>query len=155
MYAPDPVALIRGVLPLLRPGGIVAFQEPDLREPPRSYLAAPLHEQVLRWTALPPGTPGPDIEAGPKLFRTFVEAGLPAPQLCHGAPAGGGPDWPGYAYTAATIRSLLPFLERVGVIEPGRIDVDSLEEGLRTEVVQRSGIQILPALFGAWVRTGG
>jgi hypothetical protein len=45
-------------------------------------------------------------------FKTYLAAGLPAPQLRRGAPMGGGPGWPGYGYVAATVRSLLPFLER-------------------------------------------
>lgn len=152
-YTPDPVALLRRARTWLRPGGIVAFQEIDLSSPPRAYPTGPVHEQVLRWTTPPPGAPGPDPQMGLKLFTTFLQAGLPAPQLRHDVPVGGGPGWPGFAYVADTVRSLLPFLERVGTVRPDEVEVDTLEERLRAEVASQDGIQLLPAIVGAWART--
>jgi SAM-dependent methyltransferase len=151
-YLPDPAGLLRKTRGWLRPGGIVAFQEIDLSNPPRTYPAGPLHEQVVRWTTPPPGVRGPDPEMGLKLFKTFLQAGLPAPQLRRDAPVGGGPGWPGYAYLADTVRSLLPFLERVGTVRRDEVDIDTLEDGLRAEVVEQDGIQLLPAIVGAWAR---
>ena len=151
-YTPDPVALLRRARNWLRPGGIVAFQEIDLSHAPRAFPAGPLHEQVVRWTTPPPGTPGPDPQMGLKLFRTFLRAGLAAPQLRRDAPVGGGPSWPGYAYLADTVRSLLPYLERVGAVRPDEVDVDTLEERLRAEIDGQDGIQLLPAIVGVWAR---
>jgi len=153
MYLPDPAELLRRVSRWLRPGGIVAFQEGDMRNPVRPYPPVPFHEQLLGWMTPPPGAPGPDIEMGLKLFSTFTEAGLDEPQLRFAAPIGGGVDWPGYAYLAGTFRSLLPFLERAGVVETGAVDVDDVARRLRDEVVSHNGVQILPALIGAWART--
>jgi SAM-dependent methyltransferase len=150
MYIPEPAELLRLARARLRPGGIVAFQESDLAHPLRSYPPAPLHEKVARWTTPPPGAPGPDIEMGLKLFTTFLEAGLPAPQLRLEAPAGGGAAWPGFAYLAATVRSLLPFLEQIGAVKPEEVEIETLEARLRDEVVGQRGIQILPAIIGAW-----
>jgi SAM-dependent methyltransferase len=152
-YTPDPVALLRRARNWLRPGGIVAFQEIDLSSQPRGYPTGPLHEQVVRWTTPPPGAPGPDPQMGLKLFKTFLRAGLPAPQLRRDAPVGGGPGWPGFAYVADTVRSLLPFLERVGAVRPDEVDIDTLKERLRAEVDEQDGIQLLPAVVGAWART--
>jgi SAM-dependent methyltransferase len=126
-YTPDPAALLRHARRWLRPGGIVAFQEIDLSSPARAYPTGPLHDQLMRWTTPPPGTPGPDPEMGLKLFTTFLEADLPAPQLRRDVPLGGGPNWPGYAYVAETVRSLLPFLQRLGAVRPEDIDIDTLE----------------------------
>jgi SAM-dependent methyltransferase len=152
-YLPDPAALLRRTRRWLRPGGIVAFQEIDLSSPPRAYPTGPLHEQVVRWTTPPPGLPGPDPEMGPKLFGTFLAAGLPAPQVRRDAPVGGGPGWPGYGYVADTVRSLLPFLERVGAVKREEVAIETLEDRLRAEVVGQDGIQFLPAIVGAWART--
>jgi SAM-dependent methyltransferase len=151
-YLSDPAALLRKTRRWLRPGGIVAFQEIDLSNPPRAYPTGPLHEQVVRWTTPPPGVPGPDPEMGLKLFKTFLQAGLPAPQLRRDTPVGGGPGWPGYAYLADTVGSLLPFLERVGAVRPDEVDLDTLEDGLRAEVAGQDGVQLLPAIVGAWAR---
>jgi hypothetical protein len=90
---------------------------------------------------------------GLKLFGTFLDAGLAAPQLRLDAPLGGGPDWPGYAYLAATFGSLLPFLEGLGVVRSDQVDLASLPDQLRAEIVGQGGIQQLPPLIGAWSRT--
>jgi hypothetical protein len=66
---------------------------------------------------------------------------------------GGGAGWPGYGYVAGTVRSLLPFLERMGMVRADNVDVDTLEDRLRAEVAGQDGIQLLPALMGAWART--
>ena len=153
MYVPDPAELLRTLATRVRPGGIIAFQESDLKNPLRPYPPVPLHEQVARWTTPPPGAPGPDIEMGPKLFQTYLAAGLPGPQLRVDAAIGGGPDWPGYGYLAGTVRSLLPVLEQIGAVTAAEVDIDTLEDRLRGEVVAVNGIQILPSLFGAWTRT--
>src|SRR5215213_8951984 len=59
MYVPQPADLLREARGRLRPGGIVAFQEGDLRNPVRTYPPAPFHEQAMRWTTPPPNGPGP------------------------------------------------------------------------------------------------
>lgn len=151
MYLPDPVQLIRRCLEHLRPGGIVAFQESDLRSPLRPYPAAPLHEQVVRWMT-PPAAGGPETQIWPKLFRTLVEAGLAAPQLRMEAPLGGGADWPGFRYVAETMRSLLPMLERFGAASAAEVDVDTLADRLRAEAGDLDAVQILPPVIGAWAR---
>ena len=153
MYLPDPAERLRRLAKQLRPGGVVAFQEGVLSNPPRPFPPAPLHEQLVQWTTPPSGGPGPDTEMGLKLFRTFVDAGLPSPQLRLDAPLGGGPDWPGYAYLAATFGSLLPFLEGLGVVTSDQVDLETLPDQLRDEIVGQTGVQLLPPLIGAWSRT--
>jgi SAM-dependent methyltransferase len=152
MYLPDPAALLRQARTLLRAGGVMAFQEGDIRSSARTFPSAPLHEQLARLVTPAPGAPGPDVDMGPKLFQTFIAAGLPAPQLRHDTPIGGGPDWPGFGYLTATVRNLLPFLIKVAAITPEQLGMDSLEDRLRAEVVSQDGIQLLPPLIGAWTR---
>ena len=152
MYVPDPAAVLRAVAGRLRKGGLVAFQEGDLSNPPAPYPPVPLHEQVRRWTTPPPGAPGPDTQMGLKLCRTYLAAGLPAPMLRMDTPIGGGAEWPGFAYLAGTVRSLLPFFEKLGVVSAEEVDVDTLAQRLRTELEAVDGVQILPPLIGAWAR---
>jgi SAM-dependent methyltransferase len=151
MYQPDPAAVIRACLDHLRPGGIVAFQESDLTSGTGVYPAGPLHEQVARWLT-PPAAGGPEMRMGPRLFETYLRAGLAGPHLRLEAPAGGGPDWPGYAYVAETVRSLLPFLTEAGVVTADEVRIDTLAERLRDETTAASGVQILPTVYGAWTR---
>jgi SAM-dependent methyltransferase len=152
MYLPEPVTALRGLVDHVRPGGIVAFQENDFTYPPTTFPPAPLHQQLMQWTTPPPGGGGPDQQMGSKLYRTYLDAGLPVPQLRLDAPIGGGPDWPGYDYVADTVRSLLPMLERMGAVTADDVDVDTLADRLRAEVVGQGGVQMLPIVIGAWAR---
>ncbi len=86
------------------------------------------------------------------MFRVFVEAGLPEPQLHVEAPVGGGPDWPGYDYVTETLRSMLPALQRVMGLDLALVDIDTLAARMRDDVVSRRGVQMLPIMFGAWAR---
>jgi SAM-dependent methyltransferase len=152
MYLPDPVAVIRGLVGRVRPGGVIAFQENDFTYPPTTFPPAPLHQQVMRWTTPPPGGGGPDQQMGSKLYQTYLDAGLPAPKLRLDAPVGGGEDWPGYAYVADTVRSLLPMMERMGLVSAEDVDVETLADRLRAEALEQRGVQMLPIVLGAWAR---
>jgi ubiquinone/menaquinone biosynthesis C-methylase UbiE len=152
MYLPDPVAVLHQLLRHLQPGGIIAFQENDFTYPPMSFPPAFLHQQVLQWTTPPPGRGGPDPQMGSKLYQTYLDAELPAPQLRLDAPIGGGPDWPGYAYVADTVRSLLPMLQQMGIVTAEDVGIETLADRLRAEVVGKRGVQMLPIVIGAWAR---
>lgn len=137
-------------------GGILAFHENDFSYPPATFPPTPLYDSIREWLIPRPGEApgtGTEFQMGTKLFRTFLDAGLPAPELRLEAPIGGGPDWPGYEYLAETARSLLPALQRMSGIDPSRVDVDTLADRLRAEVTARNGIHMLPLMIGAWART--
>jgi len=151
MYQADPVAVVRGLADLVRPGGIVAFQESDLASGPRSDPSGPLFEQLTAWLTLPSDV-GPELRMGPKLYHTFRAAGLRGPRLSLEAPVGGGPDWPGYRYMAETLRSLMPFLAGAGTVHPAQVDLDTLADRLRAEAIQTDAVHTLPAAIGAWAR---
>jgi hypothetical protein len=89
---------------------------------------------------------------GSKLYRTYLDAELPAPQLRLDAPVGGGSDWPGYTYVADTVRSLLPMLEQMGMAIAEDVGIEPLADRLRAEVVDQRGVQMLPMIIGAWAR---
>lgn len=152
MYLPDPVAVLRGLVDCVRPGGIIAFQENNFTYPPTTFPPAPLHQQVMRWTTPPAGSGGPEQQMGSKLHQTYLDAGLQNLQLRLDAPVGGGEDWPGYAYVADTVRSLLPMLEQMGAVSAEDVDIDTLADRLRAEALGQRGVQMLPIIMGAWAR---
>src|SRR5262245_42955850 len=90
MYLPDPAAMLRYLATRLRVGGIVAFHENDFTYPPGIFPPSELSRQVQRWTIPPPGTPGPEMQMGTKLFKAYTDAGFPPPELMVEAPVGGG-----------------------------------------------------------------
>ncbi|HMR68002.1 MAG TPA: class I SAM-dependent methyltransferase [Anaerolineae bacterium] len=151
MHHPNPVAVLRRLTGYLRPGGVLAFQEGDFSYPPTAFPAGPLHQQVVQWTTAPPDR-GLGPKMGSHLYQTYLAAGLPEPQLRLEAPIGGGPNWPGYDYVADTVRSLLPMLEQRGRVTAVELDLETLAERLRAEVVGQGGVQMLPIIIGAWTR---
>ena len=152
MYQPDPVALLRRLAGLLRPGGILAFQESDLELLHGPVPPTPLFEQVRSWMRPPPIDTGIETRMGPKLHAAFLAAGLPAPTVRIDTPVGGGPDWLGYELMAASLRSLLPMLVAFNGVDPAEVGVDTLEDRLRAEIVERDAVLPLVSVYGAWAR---
>jgi ubiquinone/menaquinone biosynthesis C-methylase UbiE len=77
MFLPDPASVLHSLTRLVRPGGIVVFQEPSwipllafsARLPLWSKLLSTIHETFLR--------SGINPEMGPDLYHMFQEVGLP------------------------------------------------------------------------------
>jgi SAM-dependent methyltransferase len=152
MYLADPAATLRRIAALLRPGGIIAFQELTLTESGLTYPEAPLLQRtgtLINETFRRAGT---EMEMGLKLYPAFIAAGLPAPAMRAERPIGGGPDFPGYRWMAQITRSILPLMEQFGVANAEDIDVETLVERLREEVVGSGGVVAMPTLMGAWAR---
>ena len=152
LYLDDPVVALRRLAAAVRPGGIVAFQEADFTVGPHAWPPSPLMEQIIRWALEVFQRTGADARMGMKLYRTFVDAGLPAPQMCLEAPVGGGPDYPGYQVMGDAMRSMLPMLVRFGIATEEEVGVETLAARLREEVVRQRGVLMNPATVGAWVQ---
>ena len=151
MHQPDPVAMLRKLSSLARPGAIFAFQEYDISAA-RSYPHLEIFEQCLQWLLAAFERAGTDVRMGLKLYSAFVAAGLPAPSMSLDALIGGGPDNPGSALVPDVIRSLLPALERFGIATAAQVGIDSLRERMQAAVVAEGGIVISPSLIGAWCK---
>jgi len=152
MYQPDPADLLRRLAAHSAPGAVFAFQESDMLGLAPAPGPTPVQDELRRYMLPPPKLGGPELRMGPKLYGAFVAAGLPAPTVRIDTPVGGGPDWPGYGYIAATARSLLPMLSAIGAVPDGAIDVDTLEDRLRDEIVSQHGVQPLVPVYGAATR---
>jgi ubiquinone/menaquinone biosynthesis C-methylase UbiE len=153
LYQRDPAATVRALARHVRPGGIVAFQEMDMRAARAVPPAAPTLERcsariigVLERAGLEP-------DMGSKLFRTFGRAGLPSPRMIAASRVEGGADSPAYRYLAETTRSLLPMIEQLGVATAAEVQIDTLEQRLRSDVVEGDCCVVLPTLIAAWCRT--
>jgi ubiquinone/menaquinone biosynthesis C-methylase UbiE len=150
MHQPSPDAAIASLIRRLRPGGVVAFVENNLR-PDGSQLICwpptPLSEQIRTWIARGFG-PAHHL-LGLQLPSVFRRAGLiPTPPYETAAIIYEGRDhaemW------AELIRSMLPTLLALGV-DRNDIDIDTLAERLYTEGGDEH-ISVLGPVLGVWAR---
>ena len=153
MYLSDPTDALRQFARRLSPGGIVAFQELDFtlyRSVARPDT--PLMNRLVDWLLDVFQRSGAHIGMGLDLYRVFVDAGLPEPSLDFAAPVGGPETWPGYDYVMNSFRSMLPLIEEYGIATSVEVDVETLAERLRREVVSARRPVILPPHVTAWTR---
>jgi len=150
MFLPDPVSVLRFVGRLVRPGGVIAFQEPSwapmlalgARLPVWSRTRHLIHEVLSR--------SGADREMGLALYSAFQEAGLPAPKMHLEMPLGCEPDF--IRLTSDVLRSLRPLAEqhKVSLTELG--DLDTLPDKIRAEVLEANTVVSLIGVVSAWSR---
>jgi 2-polyprenyl-3-methyl-5-hydroxy-6-metoxy-1,4-benzoquinol methylase len=151
LYLPQPAEALKQLARLVRPGGLVIFQEMDMATG-RSLPALPLFQRVSNWVSTTFQRAGVDTEMGSRLFEIYRRAGLPAPQLLSAARAVGG-DCPELcAWLAGTLASLLPLAEKLGVATRDEVQIDTLASRLGAELVAGGGAVHTPVFVGAWAR---
>lgn len=151
MWLHDPVSVLRSVSRLVRPGGVVAFQEPCWE--PSLALLAPLplwfaaasaiYETVRR--------SGANGDLGLTLYRTFEEAGLRGPTMRLDMQLGKDPDIA--EFFVGLIRTLRPQAKQYGVAIEALSDLETLRERLQAEVAASNAVGSWPAFVSAWSRT--
>ena len=156
MYMADPAEALKQLAARVRPGGIVAFQEVDFTPYRQMHRPdTPLANNLIDWALGVFERSGAHVGMGFELYRTFVEAGLPEPFMHFESPVGGPESWPGYSYIANGFRSLQPLIVEFGMATAEEIDVDTLAERVRQEVVASKRPLLLPPHVTAWARLPG
>jgi hypothetical protein len=151
MYQPDPAATVRRLMRLVRPGGLVAFQEisiPTLRSVPDG----PVHRSFRRMVTAAFESAGADIDMGAGLHRVFVDSGLPEPAMTVAGIAESGAAGHLHQYYAGILRSLAPLAVRSGVFTYAEADLDTLADRLKTESIELRSCLFSPLFVGAWSR---
>jgi ubiquinone/menaquinone biosynthesis C-methylase UbiE len=150
MWLPDPVSVLRALSQLVRPGGVVAFQEPhwvpvlSLLEPlPLWSAAASLVHKTFQKS-------GANPELGYDLYRVFQEAGLPGPTMRQEVPLGRDPDTA--RWFADIIYSLRPRIEQLNLPLDSLGNLNTLSERLQAQVEASNSVVAWLAPVGAWVR---
>jgi len=149
MYLPDPVATLRSISQVVRPGGVIVFQEPTwvpvvahLRALPLWFATASLIDKTMRVSA--------NHDMGAELYDTFVEAGLPAPTVRMELAMGKEPYLAQWYYD--TLSSLLPQVEQLHMPVESLGPLNTLMQRLQSEVANSKTVACWFASVGAWCR---
>ena len=153
MYMSEPAEALSQLSTHLRSGGILAFQEPDFTPFAQNvHRDTPLMNTLNKWCIDVFQGSGAHVGMGLDLYRAFIDAGLPEPFLYLSAPVGGPEMWSGYEYVANSFRSMLPLIEDYGIATAEEVDVETLAERLRREVVLSKRPIVLPIHVTAWAQ---
>jgi 2-polyprenyl-3-methyl-5-hydroxy-6-metoxy-1,4-benzoquinol methylase len=151
MHLPDPVATLRQLAGLIRPGGVIAFSEFDMtgaRSVPDLPLWLAARDAIIEtFTAM-----GLDPTFAATLPTLFQRAGLGAPQMALGAPVGGADHTELIGFVVEALRSLLPARNKLGLPTDEFADPDALLVRLRDDAIAAGAVVTSPALITAWSR---
>jgi SAM-dependent methyltransferase len=148
MFLPDPVSVLRSVTALVRPGGILAFQEPSWipklalgdRLPLWSSVLRSIHETLLRSGANP--------EMGLALYPIFQEIGLPAPNMRLEIPLGSDAGF--IQVISDLVCSLQPLAKQYSVSLEELGDLNTLRDRISAEVAAANTVVTVVPLLGVW-----
>ena len=152
-FFPEAGAILRSLVTLIRPGGIIAFQDVwpasvfhlTAHLSLRSKCASFIYRTMERF--------GVHMDMELVLYRAFLEAGLPAPNMRIEVPVGDDPNIVRWFYDfVCTLASRLDKNE-LTASEIG--DLETLESRLEAERMAARSFGASVALVGAWSRKPG
>jgi ubiquinone/menaquinone biosynthesis C-methylase UbiE len=151
MYQDDPTDSLRKITRHVRPGGLVVFQEVDTSAC-RSCPAVYTFDEAAWWLAEALRRSGARPELGLEMHSLFLDSGLPAPGMRVDAMISGEAESPVYQLLAEAIRSLVPTLQKLNIASPANVQIDSLADRIREEVIVRRAVVVSYGLVGAWAK---
>jgi len=150
-FVPDPGAVLRSLAKLVRPGGIIAFQE--CYWAPLLQLTAPLPlwtkctsliHQVFERS-------GANMHMEHLLYQAFLDAALPIPKMMIEIPVGNSPDIRRWVYDLFC--TLYPEMEKYDLSTNEVGDIESLLSRLEAELDRARTFAACVGLIGAWSQT--
>ena len=148
MFLPDPLATLRTLSALLRPGGVIVFQEPSWASFYAQVGHLPLRTACadLLCNTLRRGGARPDMAL--TLYQGLLDSGFQAPMLRVEVPMAH--DAAAQAWLADLVATLRPRFTELGVATDAVGDLDTLATRLQAELVTARSYGPLVGLVGAW-----
>lgn len=152
-FLPNPCEVVRSLSHLVRPGGILAFHDatwgPFLLYaaslPLRAACASLIYQAFQR--------SGANMNMELVLYRSFLEAGLPAPSMRIEVPVGDDPEFARWVYDL--LGSVRPQIKQHGIAYDAVGDFETLLQRLEAEAAAAKTFGALGGLVGAWSRKPG
>ena len=145
-FLPDPVVVLRSLFQLVRPGGVLAFQEPSWGAFHRQAARLPLWSAGAALMKETFRRSGANTEMGPALSSVFQEVGLPAPSTRMDT-LYGAEQW-----MPDCLHSVRPQMMQLNLSLEPLGDFETLSERLHAEVKAFNTTTPLPDLVSAWAR---
>jgi ubiquinone/menaquinone biosynthesis C-methylase UbiE len=149
-FLPDPVAVLRSLSAMVKPGGIVAFQEASFAAFVALSDHLPLRSRCVRLMRDVAVESGVRVEMGPELYKAFQDAGLPAPAMRFDMPLGRDPEFTRLLSDRLVIT--LQDTKRDARTMAALGDPNTLADRLREEVEKSNSVVPWIALVGASCR---
>jgi ubiquinone/menaquinone biosynthesis C-methylase UbiE len=151
MYQPDPAGTIRRFLPLIRPGGRVAFHEVDF-EHAVMFPEIPLFVRGMTWWRTTLQRVGVEDRMGAKLYQAMLGAGLPEPSIIGETIISRAETGPVPMILSEVLRTVMPIMLRLGIVTEAELEIETLEERMRAEAAALNACVGLPEFISAWSR---
>jgi ubiquinone/menaquinone biosynthesis C-methylase UbiE len=149
-FIPDPIAIIKRLYGMLRPGGILALQEPTWKLWLTYTAHLPLRLAVTKTARDAFQAGGASTEMEQQLYRGFLAAGLDAPQLRVELPVGNSPEF--RSLLPDLLAALMPNIISKGLPVDHLGDLETLKDRLDQELDKQSSFASYVALIGAFGR---
>lgn len=150
VHLDDPAGVVRALSELVRPGGVVSFQELSPKHA-GSEPETPLVARAYGWVIDTLRSRGSDPATGQRLYRTLRDAGFSEIGAAMEIPAGTA-DSALPRFLAGTVRSMLPVIEATGVATRAEIGIETLAERISAELAQFDAVLWPPELVAVWAR---
>jgi SAM-dependent methyltransferase len=151
MYQDNPAASLKRMIRHVRDGGVVAFHELASISC-RSWPAVPVFDEAARWLAEGLRSSGARPDLGLEMHSIFLDCDLPAPVMRIETLVSGEGDSPVYQLVAEALRSMAPTLEESNIASAAQLEIDTLADRMREEVIANRGVAMSYGLVAAWAR---